>query len=303
MSEERPGRPPTSKERPGHGAASPFAVVDPARRVWAAAKLTLRLARLAGGIFVASLLQSLAHRTNLAVSVALSALGAAGTLGALAAVYAHVERLAGWRFGEALVLLGVYLIVSGLLETFVWPNLQWFGGKVKDGQLDDLLLTPAPVLFTATFGACQPLALTGVALGVAFVVAGVRALGAGAVLITPANILACAALLLAGAVVAWALRLLIAGVALWSPGLELDVFYSSLWQLGRYPVDVYAPWVRRVLTYVVPVAFVSTFPARTLTHGADPQALLAGLFAACSSVVVVSAVWRAGLRRYSSATS
>jgi ABC-2 type transport system permease protein len=268
-----------------------------------AARLTLRLARLAGGVFVASLLQSLAHRTNLAVAVALAALGAAGTLGALAAVYTHVERLAGWRFGEAVVLLGVYLLVSGLLEAFVWPNLQWFGGKVRDGQLDDLLLTPAPVLFTATFGACQPLALTGAALGVAVVVAGVRALGADAARITPGNVLACALLVVAGAVVAWALRLLIAGVALWSPGLELDVCYAGLWQLGRYPVDVYAPWVRRTLTWVVPVAFVSTLPARALTRGADPATLLGGGLAAAGAVVAVAAVWRAGLRRYTSATS
>lgn len=143
------------------------------RWVW----LVVRLLRLVGGVFAVSLHQELAHRANLAVSVALTALAAAGTLGALAAVYSHVQRLAGWRFGEAVVLLGVYLIVTGLLETFVWPNLTWFGGQVKNGQLDDLLLTPAPSLFTASFGASRPLALNGALLGVAFVVGGLRALG------------------------------------------------------------------------------------------------------------------------------
>ncbi|MGH2353460.1 MAG: ABC-2 family transporter protein, partial [Chloroflexota bacterium] len=110
------------------------------------------------------------------------------TVGALAGVYAHVQRLAGWQFGEAIVLLGVYLIVSGLLETFVWPNLLWFGGKVKNGQLDDLLLMPAPSLFTASFGACRPLALNGAVLGVVFMVSGMLALGPDGAQVTPAAV-------------------------------------------------------------------------------------------------------------------
>jgi ABC-2 type transport system permease protein len=266
-------------------------------------RLALRLIRLVGGVFVVSLLQELAHRTNLLVSVVLTGLGAAGTIGALAAVYGHVERLAGWRFAEAVVLLGVYLIVSGLLETFVWPNLLWFGGKVRDGQLDDLLLMPAPSLFTASFGASRPLALNGVLLGAGLVVAGLLEPGPDAAPVTVANVLAGLLLVLSGTVVAWALRVLIAAVALWSPGLDLDVFYSGLWQLGRYPIDVYAPTIRGLLTYVVPVAFVSTFPARALTRGADAWTLLGGVGAAVAAVLVVVAVWRAGLRRYTSATS
>ena len=104
-------------------------------------------------------------------------------------------------------------------------------------------------------------------------------------------------------VVAWAARLLLAGAAFWAPGVDLTTVYAGLWQLGRYPLDVYAPWVRGLLTWVVPVAFVSTFPARALTRGAEPAVLLGGVAAAAGAIAVVGAVWRAGLRRYTSATS
>jgi ABC-2 type transport system permease protein len=40
-----------------------------------------------------------------------------------------------------------------------------------------------------------------------------------------------------------------------------------------------------------------------LTRGADPAVLLGGLAAAGGAVVVAGAVWRVGLRRYTSATS
>jgi ABC-type uncharacterized transport system permease subunit len=48
---------------------------------------------------------------------------------------------------------------------------------------------------------------------------------------------------------------------------------------------------------------VSTFPARALTREVDGLALAGGVLAAVGSVVVVAAVWNAGLRRYTSATS
>ena len=266
-------------------------------------RLVGRLLRLVGGAASVSLQQELAHRTDLAVRTAMAALGVAGTAGALAAVYAHVERLAGWRFGEAIVLLGTFMVVNGLLQAFVEPNLVWFADRVRNGALDDVLLKPAPSIFMASLATCQPWALSDAALGAALAAAGLRALGADAAPVTAANVFACLLLVLVGAVIAWASRLLLASVAFWAPGLELSVLYSGVWQLGRYPVDVYGPRLRALLTYVVPVAYVSTFPARALTRGADPLALLGGLTAAAGAVWLAAAVWQGGLRRYTSATS
>ncbi len=73
-------------------------------------------------------------------------------------------------------------------------------------------------------------------------------------------------LLLAGTVIAWATRVLLASLAFWAPGAEPTVLYSGFWQLGRYPIDIYHPIVRGLLIYVVPVAFISSIPAR-----ADPR--------------------------------
>lgn len=110
-------------------------------------------------------------------------------------------------------------------------------------------------------------------------------------------------MLTAAIAVTWASRVLLATVALWSPGLELDVVYGALWQFGRYPVSIYRQPVRFVLTWLLPVAFVATFPAAALTRGASPGLLLAGLLVGFGAILVVRAVWGAGLRRYTSATS
>jgi ABC-2 type transport system permease protein len=251
------------------------------------------------GIVAISIQRELAHRANLLFEALLALFSTAAGLLALRIVYTQAEALAGWRLEEAIVLLGMYQLVSGLLATFVEPNLAWFAGKVIGGELDDLLLKPVPSLLMASLGGCQPWALLQVALGILIV-------GAAMPLetqITATNALSALLLLLAGAVIAWATRVLLASLAFWAPGVEPTVLYSAFWQLGRYPVDIYHPIVRGLLIYLVPVAFVGSIPARALTRGADPALLALGLAAALGAVLLAQAAWRLGLRRYTSATS
>ena len=260
----------------------------------------MRLFRLLLGIMAISVQRELAHRANLLFEAILALFGAAAGLLALRLVYTQVEALAGWRLEEAIVLLGMFQLVSGLQATFVEPNLAWFANKVTSGELDDVLLKPVPSLFSASLGVCQPWALLQVALGAAVVVAGVAPLGAQ---VTATGAASALLLLLEGAVIAWGARVLLASLAFWAPGVEPTVLYSAFWQLGRYPVDIYYPAVRILLTYLVPVAFISSIPARTLTHGANMQLLAIGLGAALGAALLAGAVWRQGLRRYTSATS
>jgi ABC-2 type transport system permease protein len=261
----------------------------------------MRLLKLLRGVFVIALQRELAHRTNLIFEGALMLFGTAAGMLALLAVFSHTETLAGWTLAETIVLLGAFQVITGLLQTFVLPNLNWFAAsKVMNGELDDLLLRPVPSLFMASLGTCQPWALSEVVLGVAIVVIG-AAQNDGS--LTAAGALAALVLLAAGAVLAWASRVLLACLAFWAPGFEPEVLYSAVWQLGRYPVNIYHPAIRWLLTYVAPVAFIAAVPARTLTRGADPLLLIGGLVVAGVSVWVAQWAWQAGLRRYTSATS
>jgi ABC-2 type transport system permease protein len=96
---------------------------------------------------------------------------------------------------------------------------------------------------------------------------------------------------------------LLASLALWAPSVQLDVVYGALWQFGRYPVSVYRQPLRFVLTYVLPVAFISTVPALALTRGAGPILILIGLVVGTGAIAIVHIVWKTGLRSYTSATS
>jgi ABC-2 type transport system permease protein len=259
-----------------------------------------RALRLMGGIISVSLQRDLAYRAEIGVRVGLSILSALGTAVSLAAVYSHVDNLAGWTFGEAILVLGMFMVMSAFVTTFIEPNLEWFSQKIRDGLLDDILLKPVPGIFLTSFATTRPWSLVDAVVGGAVIWYGLRSLDAA---IGVTGVAMCVGLLVVGAVAAWALRFITAIVAFWAVGLELSVFWYTPWTLGRYPVDAYGRAARFALTYVIPVAFVSTFPARALTRGPSVTLVAGGALTAVVAATTATLLWRAGLRRYTSATS
>lgn len=260
----------------------------------------LKLVRLFGANFSFSLRREMTFRANLVFQLVLTALNSAAGFMVLSAVYAQTQTLGGWRLDEAVVLLGTFQIVSGIFTTFVEPNVRWFGSQVKDGTLDSILVQPVSSLFMISLGRCEPLALPPVVMGLVVVALGVHARN------TPPSLLGVLGWLIlvgVGLVIAWASRVLIASVCLWAPSIDLDVLYSALWQFGRYPVEIYRQPLRFFLTYILPFAFLATFPASVLTGRTSLPLPLLGMPIGYIAVIVVQLVWKAGLSRYTSATS
>lgn len=260
----------------------------------------MKLLRLLGASFSLSLRREVAFRANLIFQLALTALNIASGLVVLSAVYTQTQTLSGWSLSEAMILLGTFQVVSGIFTTYVEPNLSWFAGQVRDGKLDNILLQPVPSLFLVSLGRCEPLALSQVAMGLLVVGLGFHD---GSPLPSWGGALGWLVLIGVGLVIAWAWRVLMASVSLWAPSIELDVLYSALWQFGRYPVEIYRQPLRFLLTYILPFAFLATFPARALTGRTSLLVPLLGIVAACISIMLVHLVWKAGLRRYTGATS
>ncbi len=260
----------------------------------------MRLIRLFIATFSISLRRELAFRVDLLFQVLMTAISIAAGLAALGLVYTQTDTLGGWRLGGAIVLLGTYQIVSGILSTFIEPNVTWFADQVKSGKLDEVLLKPVPSIFLVSLGSCAPLALSQVVLGIVVLSVGLHELG---VVPTAGGVIGWLVLLTVGVAITWASRVLLASLALWFPGVDLDVVYGAVWQFGRYPVDIYRQPLRAILTYVLPVAFIATYPARALTQGASPVLIGVGLAIGLAAIAIVQVVWNTGLRRYTSATS
>ena len=260
----------------------------------------MKALRLAIAIFSMSLRRNLAYRTNLLFDALSNLITNAAGLAVLGVIYDVTDTLGGWTREEAVVLFGTWLIVGGVLWTWIEPNLGWFQGQVVDGRLDDILLQPVPSILLVSLGTCAPLGLVQVFTGIAVVIFGASALAPA-----PATLDVLAwCVLLAGAVVfTWASRVALASLVFRAPSFQPEVLYMAVWQLGRYPVTIYRQPIRFGLTYVLPMVLISTLPAQALTRGIDAGEAAFAASACLAMVVVANLAWQAGLRRYTSATS
>jgi ABC-2 type transport system permease protein len=78
--------------------------------------------------------------------------------------------------------------------------------------------------------------------------------------------------------------------------------------LVDYPLDIYADWLRRFATFILPLAFVSYYPALYLLDRPDPLGLpgwmrLLSPFAALALALLARLGWSVGVRHYQSTGS
>ena len=120
----------------------------------------------------------------------------------------------------------------------------------------------------------------------------------------PLEVLAFMVAAVAGAVIVYSLWISLATMAFWTVKIDnMTTILRAFFNMGRFPVDAYPAWLQRILTYVVPVAFVTTVPAEALSSEATPLAVGVAILVAVVMLWVSTRIWRFGLSRYTSASS
>ncbi len=263
----------------------------------------MRYARLIGAFMRASAQQEMAYRLNFFVNLLEALLNLGVGLLSIQILFGQVSQVRGWSYAQTLALLGVYLGVGALRNLFIGPSLEALAGmgqEIATGSFDFALLRPLDTQFLVTFRYWRLFSLVDLALGVGVIGYAVSRLAAALTPLQVAGFLAC---LGAGVVVLYALLLALTTLVFWSPGFLFTWVFDALFQMARYPVGIYPGWLRLALTWVIPVGIITTLPVQALTGAAPAGAVWASLGVAGAALAAASAFFRAGLRRYASASS
>lgn len=263
----------------------------------------MRVIRLIGKFMRASFQEEAAYQANFYISLLHSLLNlGTGVLGVVV-IFGQVESVRGWNLDSTLALLGVYLTVSALRGLFIGPGLDALAGmdgEIWSGSFDFTALRPINVQFYVSLRKWRWFALFDLLLGLGVLGVATARLGQALTLV---HLLAFLAALFAGVLALYAILLAFAGLVFWSPEVLFTWLFNGVFQMARYPVGMYPGWLRLVLTWVIPVGVITTLPAQALTGALEPLTLAGGLALAVLLAVGASLLFRAGLRRYASASS
>lgn len=207
---------------------------------------------------------------------------------------AYFDRfpLPGWTRADVITLWALVATSQGLVGT-LFGNAPRLAGLITRGELDVFLTLPKPVLLHVLVSRMSLVAPGDVAFGVlAFAIYRHPSAGAGALFGL------CA---VTGTIIMVSFCVLVGSLAFWLGRVESAAgqLYTGLATFSTYPTPIFKGAARLLLHTLVPAAFIGAVPVELIRQ---PRWQLAGelVGVAAGMAVVAGAVFRAGLRRYTS---
>ena len=246
-------------------------------------------------------LAELEYRANFWIQLVQTGMELALALGGLAVVFRHTGDLGGWRPPELLALLGVYFVIGGLIRTMVRPSMQKFMEDIRKGTLDFTLTKPADAQVLVSIQRFELWKITDLGVGVALLVIALGRLS-GTVGLAQAAMFGLT--LLSGGLIVYSVWLILATFSFWFVKVEnILVIFMTMYEAARWPVTIYPPWLRWLLTFLIPVAFATTVPAEAVTGRLNGATLALSAGMAAGLLVLSRRFWLYGLRFYSGASA
>lgn len=217
-------------------------------------------------------------------------------------IFGQIPDLVGWSVNEVVFIYGMSLIPKGI-DHFFFDNL-WSIGYfiVRKGDFDKYLTRPVNTLFHVLVEKIQIDALGELIMGIALVCASVPGIQAKWDLW---RIIAMIAIMPFITLIFTGVKTITASVAFWvkRSGNVIYLFYTFS-DFARYPAKVYNRLVQNVITYIIPFALTSYFPALFILKGENPLFNL-GMPVLAAAVLMTAGVlvWHRGIRAYESAGS
>ena len=261
----------------------------------------MSLFRLMGLYFRVGTLNELQYRVNFFVQLLQSLVALGVGLVGLALVFSHTTALGGWSRPELLAVMGVHILMGGLINAIIQPNMLRLMDEVRDGTLDFALTKPEDAQVIVSVREFRLWRLVDVVLGLIVLGYAVAELHSTLGL---AQALGFAAALLLGGLMLYSFWLMLTSTTFWIiRAQEMANLFEGIYAAGRWPVGIYPTWLSTGLTFIVPVAFAVTVPAEALTGRLTAPTLVGAAGLAAALLLLARWVFRLGLRHYGGASA
>ena len=225
---------------------------------------------------------------------------------AILVLFHQVDALGDWSVAEVAVLYGISC-VSFAVADMVFGHLDQLPQMIRMGDFDQVLIRPLGSLLQVistdfALRRLGKLAQGAAVLTIALAHADVQwTAGRAAMLVVT---------ILAGVAIFAGIWVALSTIVFWLVDSHeaVNAFTYGGNFLAQYPVNIFGPWLRRLVIYLIPLAFVAYFPTLFLLDKEDDLGLPRALQFASPLVAVLTglagwALWGVAVRRYRSVGS
>ena len=261
----------------------------------------MRYLRLLQLFLKSSVLIDLEYRADFLTALLMTALDIVWSVGATVVFYTHRPTIGGWHFHEALIVIGMFFIVLAIVDAFIFPNVQELSQHIRKGTLDFVLIKPIGSQLHSTLRRYKIPRLSNAIAGIIIIGYAVNQLQ---LTLQPQQVALFLMLFVAAAIILYSIMVMLASITFWAVQMDniQDLFFG-FFEAAKYPASAFPQPVRFVITFVFPVAFLTTVPAEALLNKLTPQLALYGCGMAVALLFFCTRFWRIAVRNYSSASS
>lgn len=208
------------------------------------------------------------------------------------------KDLAGYSVNQTLFFFLTFSLIDTMSQ-FLFREVYRFHTYVVSGDLDLILLKPVNPLFRVLLGGADIIdliTLPPIIFGVWYFADKISAGSLESIYYI--------LLLLNSVLIASAFHILV--LALGIITLEVDhsvMIFRDVTKLGSLPIDIYKEPVRAILTYLVPVGMMVSFPVKALIGLMSFWGVLSSFVFGLLSILIALRFWNFALKKYSSASS
>lgn len=211
-------------------------------------------------------------------------------------VFAHIPNLNGWSFYQVAFIYGLAALPKGLTELF-FDGVWYLPAMVRLGDLDRLLVRPVNPLYHLLADKVETHGLGHLIVGGLVIAEASQQLGLNW---DAARLAYFFLAVVCGALLYLSVNLCSACLAFWTTELRgASLLPYSFSEFAKYPITIYPRWIQTIITWLLPFAFTSFFPA-TYLLGQEDWHLFAYLLPVVTAAFLIVAyrLWRYGLNKY-----
>jgi ABC-2 type transport system permease protein len=248
-----------------------------------------------------SILQELEYRVNFLANIFMSVFWLAWAILGVSVFFLHSDKMGDWTYPEVLMVVALFTFFTGVMEAFLRPNVGAVIEQIRDGTFDFVLTRPVNTQFIASLRTITVWRLSDIVIGLGLIVYSLRRLGISP---TQSQILMFVVMLFSAIAIVYSIWLAMVALAFWFVKIDnITELFFAFYEAARYPVTIYRGIVQTLLTFIVPIAFVTTFPASALLGRLDPSTAWIGIAFAIVFLFGSNRFWKYAIRHYSSASS
>jgi ABC-2 type transport system permease protein len=204
----------------------------------------------------------------------------------------------GYGQNQILFFTATYVLIDTVAQ-FFFRNVYSFRPMIISGDFDLILVKPLNALFRVLLGGPDPIDLVTIP-PILFVVIWIGSLLHPSLL----NVIYYILLVLNGLLIAGAFHIFILSLGIIT--LEVDhtiEVYRDLTSMGIIPINIYKQPLQLILTFIIPIGVMITFPAKALEGFMGPLGIFLSLVFGVILILISLRFWKFALTKYTSASS